>query len=73
MLVTVAPELRLGQDLGKEGGEAGREALKLRCPQTCPPNGPKLQALTDLGKTEVERKGFCSSRPFANFGNQGRF
>ena len=35
-----------------------------------PTHGPKLQALTDLGKTEGGRKGFGSSQPF---GDQGQF
>ena len=45
----------------------GAEAQKLPDVST---RGPKLQALTDLGKTEGERKGFSSSRPF---GDQGQF
>jgi len=69
LLVSVSPDLSLGQDLGEEGGEAGREALKLRCPHTFPLNIPKLHALTDLGKMEAERKGFGSSQPF---GDQGQ-
>ena len=39
-------------------------------PPDLPTHGPKLQALTDLGKTEGERKGFGSSQPF---GDQGQF
>ena len=39
-------------------------------PPDVPTHGPKLQALTDPGKTEEERKGFGSSRPF---GDQGQF
>ena len=52
---------------GMGGRKGGAEA---QMPPDVPTHGPKLQALTDLGKTEEERKGFGSSRPF---GDQGQF
>ena len=54
-----------------QGGSGGRTGgAEAQMPPDVPTHGPKLQALTDLGKTEGERKGFGSSRPF---GDQGQF
>ena len=54
-----------------QGGRGGRTAgAEAQMPPDLPTHGPKPQALTDLGKTEGERKGFGSSRPF---GDQGQF